>query len=236
MSNRHTFKKGLRDGIPICLGYIPVSFAFGITTIVMGVPGWTAILVSLSNLTSAGQYAGVEMIAEKCAYFELALTVFVINLRYMLMSLAVSQKLEPGIPAWQKMIFGFGITDETFVMASIQKGRLNTSYMLGLIALPIFGWNFGTIAGVIASGLLPGNLQSALGIALYAMFIAIIIPPAAENPKVMIIAGIAIAISCIMFYTPVLSGVSSGMRVIIASVIAAAAGAYFFPRKEVSIS
>lgn len=236
MNNSLTFKKGVRDGIPICLGYIPVSFAFSITAIVMGVPGWSAIMISLTNLTSAGQYAGVEMIAEHCAYLELALTVFVINLRYMLMSLAVSQKLEPGIPVWQKMIFSFGITDETFVMASIQKGRLNSSYMLGLISLPIVGWNLGTILGVIASGVLSGDVQSALGIALYAMFIAIIIPPAAEDKKVMIIAGIAIALSCILYYTPVLSSISSGMRVIIASVIAAAAGAYFFPKKEERIS
>ena len=232
MENHLTFQKGLKDGVPICLGYIPVAFAFSIRTIVLGVPGWAAILTSLTNLTSAGQYAGIELIAEHCAYLEIAVTLFVINLRYMLMSLAVSQRLDPSVPTWQRMIFSFGITDETFVVASIQKGRLNTGYMMGLILLPIAGWNFGTVLGVIASQILPATLQNALGMALYAMFIAILVPAAKENHKIFLVILIAVAISCILYFVPFLSFVSSGMRIIIAAVLAAAAGAWLFPRRE----
>lgn len=232
MKKQLTYKQGIRAGMPICLGYIPVSFAFGIRAVVLGIPGWAAVLTSLTNLTSAGQYAGVELIAEKCAILELGITVLIINLRYMLMSLAISQKVDPSIPVWQRMIFSFGITDETFVIASLQKAKLSSSYMLGLITMPIVGWNLGTILGVIASNILPGRMQSALGIALYAMFIALIVPPAKEDRKILIIICIAIGLSCLMYYLPALAWISSGMRIIFAAVIAAGIGAYFFPRKE----
>lgn len=232
MKNQLTFKQGIRAGMPICMGYIPVSFAFGIRAVALGIPGWGAILTSLTNLTSAGQYAGIELIAEHCAMLELGITVLIINLRYMLMSLAISQKVDPAIPVWQRMIFSFGITDETFVIASLQKAKLSSSYMMGLITTPILGWNLGTVLGVIASNILPGRMRSALGIALYAMFIALIVPPAREDRKVLVILLVSVALSCLMYYLPALAWVSSGMRIIFAAVIAAGIGAYFFPRKE----
>lgn len=226
------FKTGVKHGIPICLGYIPVSFTFGFMAVSAGLPKWTAILISLTNLTSAGQFAGITLIGAGTAYFELGLTVFIINLRYMLMSLSISQKIERKINTLERMLFSFGITDETYVVSSLQPNKLTSAYMFGLISLPIFGWNLGTILGVFISDLLPITLQNALGIALYAMFIALIIPPARKERKVLIIIIIAVAIMCMFRYIPFFSGISSGFRIIISSVAAAAAGAYFFPNKE----
>ena len=230
------FKTGVKHGIPICLGYIPVSFTFGFMAVSAGLPKWTAILISLTNLTSAGQFAGITLIGAGTAYFELGLTVFIINLRYMLMSLSISQKIERKINTLERMLFSFGITDETYVVASLQPKKLTSAYMFGLISLPIFGWNLGTILGVFISDLLPITLQNALGIALYAMFIALIIPPARKERKVLIIILIAVAMMCLFRYVPVFGSISSGFRIIISSVVAAAAGAYFFPNKEESAS
>lgn len=225
------FKTGVKHGIPICLGYIPVSFTFGLMAVSAGIPKWTAILISLTNLTSAGQFAGITLISAGSAYFELGLTVFIINLRYMLMSLSISQKIDTKINTLQRMLFSFGITDETYVVSSLQPKKLSSSYMFGLISLPILGWNLGTILGVFISDLLPVTLQNAMGIALYGMFIALIIPPARKERKVLIIIAIAVTIMCLFRYVPIFSGISNGFRIIISSVAAAAAGAYFFPNK-----
>lgn len=226
------FKAGVKHGIPICLGYIPVSFTFGLMAVSAGIPKWTAILISLTNLTSAGQFAGITLISAGTAYFELGLTVFIINLRYMLMSLSISQKIDRKINTLQRMLFSFGITDETYVVASLQPNKLTSSYLFGLISMPIFGWNLGTILGVFISDLLPLTLQNAMGIALYGMFIALIVPPARKEQKILVIIMIAVAIMCMFRYISIFSGISSGFRIIISSVVAAAAGAYFFPNKE----
>lgn len=230
MSN--DFKTGVKHGIPICLGYIPVSFTFGLMAVSAGIPKWTAILISLTNLTSAGQFAGITLISAGTAYFELGLTVFIINLRYMLMSLSISQKIDRKINTLQRMLFSFGITDETYVVASLQPNKLSSSYLFGLISMPIFGWNLGTILGVFISDLLPLTLQNAMGIALYGMFIALIVPPARKERKILVIIMIAVAIMCMFRYISIFSGISSGFRIIISSVVAAATGAYFFPNKE----
>lgn len=226
------FKNGVKHGIPICLGYIPVSFTFGLMAVSAGIPKWTAILISLTNLTSAGQFAGITLISAGTAYFELGLTVFIINLRYMLMSLSISQKIDRKINTLQRMLFSFGITDETYVVASLQPNKLTSAYLFGLISMPIFGWNLGTILGVFISDLLPLTLQNAMGIALYGMFIALIVPPARKERKILVIIMIAVAIMCMFRYISIFSGISSGFRIIISSVVAAAAGAYFFPNKE----
>lgn len=226
------FKNGVKHGIPICLGYIPVSFTFGLMAVSAGIPKWTAILISLTNLTSAGQFAGITLISAGTAYFELGLTVFIINLRYMLMSLSISQKIDRKINTLQRMLFSFGITDETYVVASLQPNKLTSAYLFGLISMPIFGWNLGTILGVFISDLLPLTLQNAMGIALYGMFIALIVPPARKERKILVIIMIAVAIMCMFRYISIFSGISSGFRIIISSVAAAAAGAYFFPNKE----
>lgn len=165
MKNKEKFKRGLRLGMPIGLGYFPVSFTFGFLTVAGGLPWWIGVFISLTNLTSAGQFAGLNLILAGAGYVEVAMTTLIINLRYMLMSLSLSQSIEPAVPVWQRLIFAFGITDETFVVASMEKKPVKAAFMFGLILLPVIGWNIGTLAGACVSGALPEALQNAMGIA-----------------------------------------------------------------------
>lgn len=230
MFQNKDFIKGLKGGFPIFLGYLPVSFTFGFMAVSGGFPVWLAVLMSLTNLTSAGQFAGTNLIIAGVGYIEIAMTTFVINLRYMLMSLALSQKINRKIPVWKRLIFSFGITDETFVVASTQGENISASYMLGLITLPFIGWAVGTFLGGSISGILPVKLQNAMGIGLYAMFIAIVIPAARESKQVLLIVIFAILVTCILKYVPIFAFISSGFRIIIATVIAAGIGAFLFPK------
>lgn len=232
MKNREMFEKGLRLGMPIGLGYFPVSFTFGFLTVAGGLPWWIGVFISLTNLTSAGQFAGLNLILAGAGYVEVAMTTFIINLRYMLMSLSLSQSIEPAVPVWQRLIFSFGITDETFVIASMEKKPVKAAFMFGLIILPIIGWNVGTLLGACISGALPQALQNAMGIAIYAMFIAIIIPPARESRRILTIIVIAVAVMCVLRYVPFLGFISSGFRVIIATVAAAGIGAFLYPKED----
>ena len=226
------FRRGLRAGLPIGLGYFPVSFTFGFLTVAGGLPWWVGALISLTNLTSAGQFAGLNLILAGGSYVEVALTTLVVNLRYMLMSLSLSQKIETQTPVWKRMLFAFGITDETFVVASMEKPPVKAAYMFGLIIFPIIGWNMGTIAGACISGILPQALKNAMGIAIYAMFIAIIIPPARASGRVFMIIVIAVAVMCGLRYIPMFHFISSGFRVIIATVAAAGIGAGLYPKED----
>ena len=232
MKNKEKFKRGLRLGMPIGLGYFPVSFTFGFLTVAGGLPWWIGVFISLTNLTSAGQFAGLNLILAGAGYVEVAMTTLIINLRYMLMSLSLSQSIEPAVPVWQRLIFAFGITDETFVVASMEKKPVKAAFMFGLILLPVIGWNIGTLAGACGSGALPEALQNAMGIAIYAMFIAIIIPPARQSRRILNIIIIAVAVMCILRYVPALSFISSGFRVIIATMTAAGIGAFLYPKEE----
>ena len=229
---REAFLYGWKRGIPIALGYIPVSFTFGFMAVSGGLPAWLVIFISLSNLTSAGQFAGTNLILGGAGFVEIMLTTFVINIRYMLMSLSISQKIEPGVSLAKRMIFAFGITDETFSVASMERGRLSFSYLMGLIAGPIAGWSLGTALGALISKALPESLAMAMGIALYAMFIAIIIPPMKKSKPVIMVVLLSVVITCLLFYIPVFSFISSGFRVIIATITAAAVGARLFPVEE----
>ena len=226
------FTYGLKRGFPIVLGYLPVSFTFGFMAVSGGLPVWVAVVISMTNLTSAGQFAGTNLIFASAGYIEVALTTLVINLRYSLMSLSLSQKVDRKVPVWKRMIVAFGITDETFVMASMEKGKLSASYMLGLMTLPFIGWSLGTFLGGTISSLLPISLQNAMGIGLYAMFIALIIPAAREKKEVCMVVIFAVVLTCLLKYMPVLRNISSGFRVIIATVLAAGIGAYLFPERE----
>lgn len=232
MKNKEKFKRGLRLGMPIGLGYFPVSFTFGFLTVAGGLPWWIGVFISLTNVTSAGQFAGLNLILAGAGYVEVAMTTLIINLRYMLMSLSLSQSIEPAVPVWQRLIFAFGITDETFVVASMEKKPVKAAFMFGLILLPVIGWNIGTLAGACVSGALPEALQNAMGIAIYAMFIAIIIPPARQSRRILNIIIIAVAVMCILRYVPALSFISSGFRVIIATMTAAGIGAFLYPKEE----
>ena len=229
MDWRREFKKGIKSGLPIGIGYIPVSFTFGFLAVSGGLPIWVAVVISLTNLTSAGQFAGTNLIFAGAGYLEVALTTFVINIRYMLMSLSLSQKLARKTGTLARLALAFGITDETFVVGSLKPGTLTAPFMLGLILMPVAGWNLGTLMGGCISTLLPQALQNAMGIALYAMFIALIIPAAKASAHVLCIICIAVAVQCGLNYIPVFSFLSDGFRVIISTVAAAGLGAWLFP-------
>ncbi len=223
------FKLGLRKGIPIALGYLSVSFTFGVKAVNAGIPAWIVVLISLTNLTSAGQFAGTNLMVQQCAYVEIAITTFVINIRYMLMSLALSQKIKKDTKVWKRLIFGFGITDEVFGVSISEPGKISASYMNGLITLPIVGWTLGTALGTVASHWMPEVLSQAMELGLYAMFIAIIVPPARKSKPITMVILLAVLIECILYYVPIFQFVSDGFKVIIATVFAAGIGALVCP-------
>lgn len=223
------FKNGAVDSLPIALGYIPVSFSFGMLAVAAGIEPIWAIIISMTNLTSAGQFAGVNIIGAAGTYMEMGVTTFVINLRYMLMSLSLTQKTQD-MPLGKRLITAFGITDEIFAVASTTAHKITFAYMAGLIAVPYVGWALGTALGAYINTLLPAPLASAMGITLYAMFIAIIIPAAKRDKKVIFVLLVAVAASSVMYFlTPF---ISSGWAVIIAAVLASGLGATFFPRRD----
>ncbi|MBQ4604726.1 MAG: AzlC family ABC transporter permease [Clostridia bacterium] len=221
------FIRGLSHGIPICLGYFSVSFGFGILAVKSGLQAIDAILISLTNLTSAGQAAGVGIIAAAGTLLEMAITQFVINLRYSLMGLTLSQKLSDKFTTIHRLIASFGITDEIFAVAVSQKDKLVPSYMYGLIMISATGWVSGTALGAVAGLALPASLTAAMGILLYGMFIAIIVPAARKCKKDLIVILLAAAFSAIFKY--LLPSVSFGFAIIISAILAAVIGALLFP-------
>lgn len=229
LKHSQDFKYGFKRGLPIAFGYVPVSFTFGLMAVKGGLPAWLAVFISMSNLTSAGQFAGTNLILAGVGYLEITLTTFIINIRYMLMSLSLSQKIESKTTLLQRMIFAFGITDETFTMASMESGKLSYYYMLGLITAPFFGWSFGTACGALICSALPKSVAGAMGIALYGMFIAIIIPPLKKSKPILFIVLVSVMVTCLLKYIPVFSFISSGFRIIIATIAGVGTGALFFP-------
>ena len=228
-------KAGLRDGIPIAAGYFSVSFTFGMLAVQDGMSPFHAVLISLLNLTSAGQFAGLTVIVSGASLLEMAFTQLVINIRYALMSVSLSQKLDSSVKTFQRMLIAYGNTDEIFAVASSKPGSVGSRYMYGLIFLPVLGWVGGTLTGAVASTLLPAAVISALGVALYGMFIAIVIPVAKESREVLIVVGAALVFSTAFYYLPVLQEISSGFTIIICTVAAAGIGAVLFPVKEETV-
>lgn len=224
------FSNGFRKGIPIALGYIPVSFTFGLMAVNGGIPAWLAVFISMSNLTSAGQFAGVGLIIANASMLELALTTFIINIRYMLMSLSLSQKICESIPLSLRSIMAFGITDETFTIASMEKDKITFPFMMGLISGPYMGWALGTALGALSCSFLPKAIQSSMGIALYAMFIALVVPETKKSRAAFIVAAVGIMISSLFTWTPVLNNISGGWKIMIATIVASSIGAIYFPR------
>lgn len=234
------FLYGLKKGWAIGLGYLAVSFAFGVYA-VQGITPLLATILSLSNLTSSGQFAGVKMIIEEVDYkfeffIEIGLTVFLINLRYILMSISLSQKIDDTIPTWKRLLFGYGITDEIYAVAITEDRKVTASYMAGLIILPVLGWTSGTALGAFGASFIDARLLDALGIALYAMFIAIIIPDMKKSLPVVVVVLIAVGLSCMFHFVPGINQLGSGYKVIIVTIASAAIGASIFPieKKEVA--
>lgn len=219
------FTQGLRDGAPIMAGYFAVSFSFGILAVQGGLSLLQAALTSLTNVTSAGQFAGLQIIVAGGTLVELVLTQLIINLRYALMSLSLSQKLDEEISLWQRLIIAFANTDEIFAVAMAHAGSLTFPYLVGLQILPILGWTAGTATGAVAGSLLPAALTSALGVALYGMFIAVVVPVARRARPVLAAALLAVAMSCVLTALHI----SAGVSIIVCTVAASAVMALLHP-------
>ena len=226
------FKIGMRDGIPIMLGYFAVSFTFGMMAVQGGLSVFQAVLTSLLNLTSAGQFAGLDIMLAAGSLWEMALTQLVINSRYMLMSFSVGQKLEKKSAFGHRFGVAFGMTDEIFGISMLRPGEVSPFYIYGAMAVAIPGWTVGTLVGAFAGEILPAAVISALSIAIYGMFLAIIIPPARKNlTLVWVIIG-AMLLSTAFKYVPGLNKVSSGFAIIIVTVVVASIAAIVRPIKE----
>lgn len=230
--NAVSYRAGLKAGVPIGLGYLSVSFAFGMMAQSVGLPIWVAVLISMTNLTSAGQLAGLTLIASGAGFLEMVLTQFIINLRYALMSLSLSQKLHRSVTLLDRMCIAFGNTDEIFALASSTPGELGKRYLYGLITIPYIGWALGTWLGAVAGELLPATVTSALGIAIYAMFLAIIVPPAKKYRPILKVILCAVLLSCLFRWVPGLNRLSAGFVIILCALLAAGLGAFLFPLQE----
>ncbi|MCI9525465.1 MAG: AzlC family ABC transporter permease [Lachnospiraceae bacterium] len=226
------FIQGVKDGGAIGIGYLSVSFTFGLEAASSGLLWWEALLVSMMNLTSAGQFAGITIMAAAGTYIEMALSQFVINLRYALMSISLSQKVSPEFGSGKKMLLGFAVTDEIFAVAMSRQGEVSSKYFAGLAVLPYLGWTSGTLAGAVCGNILPDTVTDALGLAIYGMFIAIIIPAMKKDSRILKITLLAVVFSFAMYYLPGLKMISSGFAVIICAVAASVVGAVCFPMEE----
>lgn len=220
----------MSHGLPIGLGYLSVSFGFGIRSVQLGLTPLTAAIISAVNLTSAGQVAGIDIIASGGSLIEMALTQLTINLRYALMALALSQRLNKRFNMPHRLAASYGITDEIFAVCSKQLEPLDPLYMYGMIFIAFLGWVSGTTLGAAAGQLLPSSVSNAMGIVLYGMFLAIIIPPSRKERSVLTVVIIAAAISILFKY--LITFVSGGFAVIISAAAASALGALFFPIKD----
>lgn len=226
-----SFKNGLKDGLPIGLGYLSVSFAFGVSASLLGVPALISLFVSMTNLTSAGQLAGIGIIAALGSFAEIILTQIVINSRYFLMSVTLTQKTDDTFSFKKRLFCAAFITDEIFAVASAKPQKINVKYFCGLSLLPYIGWSLGTILGALLGNVMPQNVTFALGVAIYAMFIAIIVPPSLKNAGVLFTVVFAAGISCAIYYIPQIT-LSEGMSVIICALFTSLVAAALFPLKK----
>jgi predicted branched-subunit amino acid permease len=231
-SKRSLFVRGLRDGIPIFLGYLAVGFTLGIAAKRAGLTAFQAGLASFLTNASAGQYAGFTVIAEGGTYLEIALMILVANARYLLMSCALTQKLGPEVGLGHRMLIGFDVTDEIFGVCIGQEAKLSPYYAYGVICAALPGWSGGTALGVLVGNLLPGNLVSALSVGLYGMFLAVIIPPSRKDKVVCALVVLSMALSFLVSRLSIFSGISSGTKIILLTVLISAGAALLFPRKE----
>ena len=235
MDNKSCLLKGLRDGVPISLGYFAVSFSLGIAARSAGFTAFQALLMSLFNNASAGEFAAFTLVGAGAGYLEVALMTLVTNARYLLMSCALSQKLPADTPLLPRLLIGFDVTDEIFGVSIAYPGRLNPVYTYGVILAALPGWALGTFFGVLMGNALPVRLVSALSVALYGMFIAVIVPPARQNRVIAVLIVASMALSWLFSAVELFHFMSSGAQVIVLTVAISAFAAWRFPiREEVS--
>lgn len=233
MNNKFWYKKGLKDGIPIALGYFAVAFTLGIAAEKAGLTAIETFFATGTTLASAGGYAGISVIAASGSYIEMFLTMLIVNARYLLMSCSLSQKISPKTSTLHRMGIAFGVTDEIFGISSAVSGYLNPFYNYGAMTVSIPAWASGAALGVILGNVLPASVMSALSVGIFGMFLAIIIPPAKQNKVIMGGIIVSFALSFMFEKLPIITNnISSGLRVIILTVVIALALALLFPVKE----
>lgn len=226
------FTRGLRSGIPIGLGYLSVSFTFGIMAISMGFEWWQAVIISMTTVTSAGQLAGIGVMVTPGQYATMLISQATINVRYSFMSVSLSQKVSDKFNGWKRWLLGFFMTDEIFAVASAEK-EVDPRFFFGLSVIPHAGWTLGTLFGALVGNVLPEMVMNALCLAIYGMFLAIVAPPARASKAVLAVVAISVAFNCAFYYVPYLSSnVPSGISISICAIAAALAGALLFPVKD----
>lgn len=225
------FIKGIRLGVPIGLGYLSVSFTFGILAVSYGFKWWQAVVISMTTLTSAGQLAAIGVMLTPGNYIEMLVSQLTINIRYSFMSVSLSQKTSAEFCGIKRWLLGFFMTDEIFAVASTQK-ELGSKLFAGLSVMPYLGWTIGTMLGSVLGNVLPDSVMNALCIAIYGMFIAIVAPDAKKSLNLLAVVLLSVVISCIFYYLPLLQSVSSGIAISVCAIIAAVFGALVFPIKE----
>lgn len=226
------FFAGMKAGMPVCIGYFSVSFGFGTMAVAQGLQIWHAILISASNLTSAGQFAGLTVIAAGAALVEMILTQLVINSRYALMSLALGPRLGPSVGTGKRLIAAFFNTDEVFALGMARQGKLTAEFFIGAGTVAAIGWIGGTALGAAAGSVLPLAVRTALGVMLYGMFIAIVVPQARQEKPMLLSMVLALVFSCLFTWAPGLKAVSAGLAIVICTVAAAAICAVVFPVEQ----
>ncbi len=230
--NWKEWKDGVRAGLPVGLGYFSVSFGFGAMAIAQGLKALDATLISATNLTSAGQFAGLTLIVAAGTLVEMIVTQIIINSRYFLMSLALAQRMGQQIGFLPRLLIAFFNTDEIFALAMARPRALTVPFLLGLGTLPFLGWTGGTLMGALAGSVLPPDIRAALGVMLYGMFIAIVVPPAKAEKPVLIAVILALILSSLFAWVPCLQEISAGISIVICTVVAAAVCAALFPVRE----
>ena len=229
---RNEFFAGMKAGMPVCIGYFSVSFGFGAMAIAQGLRIWQAILISATNLTSAGQFAGLTVIAAGAAMIEMVLTQLVINSRYALMSLAIGQRLGLRVGTGKRLLLAFFNTDEVFALGMARGKDLTPSFFAGAGVVAAIGWTTGTAMGAVAGSLLPQSVRMALGVMLYGMFIAIVVPQAKEERPILVCVLLALLLSSLFAWVPGLNQVSAGLAIVLCTVAAASLCAVLYPVKE----
>lgn len=232
MDRKKQYLEGVRDGIPIGLGYFAVSFSLGILAKDVGLTPVQAAVMSLLNNASAGEYMGLTVMAANGTLWGMALAMLITNARYLLMSCAMSQRMDPDMPFYHRLLMAFDITDELFGITIARPGYLSPWYMYGGMTPAIPGWMLGTALGTLAGSILPLRVVSAFSVALYGMFIAIFIPPARKDKVIAVLVVLAFASSWALSVLPVTAALSEGTRTILLTVALSAGAAALFPRKE----
>lgn len=231
-SNKQIFTEGMRDGLPIGFGYFAVAFSLGIAAKSAGLNPFQAFLTSLLCNASAGEYAGFALIAAGASYLETALMTLIVNARYLLMSFAMSQRMKPGTKMRHRVLVSYDITDELFAIAIARPGYLSPFYTYGAVLTAAPFWAVGTALGTFAGNILPVRIVSALSVALFGMFLAVIIPPARKSKIIAVLIAVCFSLSYLSANLPYLRDVPEGTRTIVLTVVISAAAAILFPRKQ----